>query len=289
VVRAGLAAAALVVAGCAVGQEASPQAAVGADPPTPTSAPTTTSVTVATTATTATTAPAWVVGATRLPRRADGFGQVQPTPAPLVDRRLATVDVLPPPTSGRFESSIDPITEALRARIGGTWQEGCPVGLEDLRYLTVSFVGFDGEAHTGELVVHREHAEGIVSVFQRLFDAGFPIEEMRLVTDADLDAEPTGDGNNTAAFVCRVVRGGTRFSEHASGLAIDVNPFQNPYVRRDLVLPELASAYTDRGRDLPGMVREGDVVVSAFASIGWSWGGRWDDPVDPMHFSASGR
>jgi hypothetical protein len=247
----------------------------------------TSSSTMSTPSTTAP-SPAWVVGSTPLPLRPDGFGEVQPTPAPLVDRRLPTVDRLPPPASGGFESSISPISEAVRVRMGGTWHEGCPVGLAQLRYLTVSFVGFDGAAHTGELIVHEDHAAGVVSVFERLFAAGFPIEEMRLVTDADLSAPPTGDGNNTGGFVCRAVRGGTRFSAHASGLAIDVDPFQNPYVRGDLVLPELASAYTDRSRQLPGMIRDGDVVVSAFASIGWSWGGRWDNPVDTMHFSATG-
>ena len=239
--------------------------------------------------TTATTAPLWVVGAAPLPLRPDGYGEVLPTPAVLVDRRLPTTDLLPPPASGGFESSIASISDEVRARMGGTWQEGCPVGLDELRYLTVSFVGFDGRAHTGELVVHAEEAADVASVFARLFEAAFPLEEMRLITDADVAAPPTGDGNNTAAFICRVVRGGTRFSAHASGLAVDVNPFHNPYVRGDLVLPELASAYTDRSNVRPGMILDGDVVVEAFASIGWSWGGRWDDPVDTMHFSADGR
>jgi hypothetical protein len=238
-------------------------------------------------ATTTTVVP-WSVGATPLPLRPDGFGQVQPTPAVLVDRRLPTRDLLPPPASGAFESTISPITEETRSRMGGTWHEGCPVGLADLRHVTVSFVGFDGELHTGELVVAATEAEGVVSVFERLFEAGFPLEEVRLVTDADLTAPPTGDGNVTAAFVCRAVRGGTRFSAHAYGLAVDVNPFQNPYRRGDLVLPELASAYLDRAQLRPGMIVEGDVVVEAFAAIGWTWGGRWEEPSDTMHFSATG-
>ncbi len=230
----------------------------------------------------------WIVGATPLPLRPDGFGEVLPTPPELVDRRLPTRDVLPPPASGGFESSIVPIDDAVRARMGGTWQEGCPVAIEDLRYLNVSFRGFDGLAHTGELVVAASEAEGVVSVFRQLFDAGFPLEEMRLITDADLAAPATGDGSNSAAFVCRAIRGGTRFSAHASGLAIDVNPFHNPYTRGDLVLPELASAYVDRTNVRPGMIFEGDVVVAAFESIGWSWGGRWDSPVDRQHFSETG-
>ena len=129
----------------------------------------------------------------------------------------------------------------------------------------------------------------IVGVFRRLFDARFAIEEMRSVTGADLDAPPTGDGNNTAAFACRPARGSTRPSAHAEGLALDLNPFQNPYKRGDLVLPELASAYLDRTNRRPGMLYDGEVAVKAFASIGWSWGGRWTNPLDTMHFTATGR
>jgi hypothetical protein len=230
----------------------------------------------------------WRVGARPLPLRPDGFGQVLPTPPELRRRQLPTVDRLPPPAGGRFRSTVRPIDAAIRARMGATWSSACPVGLADLRYVTVSFRGFDGRAHTGELVVHRRVAGQVVSVFARLFRAGFPIEEMRLVTTADLEAHPTGDGNNTAAFVCRAARNQRRWSAHAYGLAVDLDPFQNPYRRGDLVLPELASSYLDRGRVRPGMIRPGDVVTSAFAGIGWTWGGTWQSPKDLMHFSATG-
>jgi hypothetical protein len=230
----------------------------------------------------------WRVGARPLPLRPDGFGQVLPTPAALRTRRLPTVDRLPPPPGGRFRSTVAPIGPAVRARMGTTWKPGCPVGLADLRYVTVSFRGFDGRPHTGELVVHRRVAAAAVSVFARLYRARFPIEEMRLVTGADLEAHPTGDGNNTAAFVCRAARKQTRWSAHAYGLAVDVDPFQNPYRRGDLVLPELASAYLDRSWARPGMIRRGDVVTTAFAAIGWTWGGTWRSPTDLMHFSATG-
>jgi hypothetical protein len=256
-------------------------AGAGDDPQPPSAGPTTPT-------TRAPEARAWRVGARPLPLRPDGFGKVLPTPAALRDRRLPTTDRLPPPPGGRFRSTIRPIGPAARARMGDTWKPGCPVGLADLRYVTVSFRGFDGRAHTGELVVHERVAAGVVSVFARLYRARFPIEEMRLVTGADLRAHPTGDGNNTAAFVCRAARKQTRWSAHAYGLAVDVNPFQNPYRRGDLVLPELAGAYLDRDRRRPGMVRPGDVVTTAFADLGWTWGGTWRSPLDRMHFSATG-
>lgn len=231
----------------------------------------------------------WPLGKHVLPRRPDGFGVVRRTPRSLMVRRYPTTDLLPSPADGRFHSSIRRVTPAVRARMGETWQPGCPVALERLRYVTVTFRGFDGEAHTGELVLRDDVAADVVGVFRRLFRTGFPIEEMRLPTTADLHAPPTGDGNNTAGTVCRTVRGSSTVSAHALGLAIDVNPFLNPYQKGDLVLPERASAYLDRGRRLPGMIRPDGVVVRAFAAIGWTWGGSFRTVHDYMHFSATGR
>lgn len=231
----------------------------------------------------------WRVGAHPLPLRPDGFGKVLATPPQLRVRRMPTRDVLPPPPHGRFVAGIGPVTPALRHRMGETWSPRCPVGLSDLRYVTVSFHGFDGRAHTGELVVNARVARDVVRVFRRLYAAGFPIESMRLPTTADLEAPPTGDGNNTAATVCRATRTTTTWSAHAYGIAIDLNPFMNPYHKGDLVLPELASAYLDRSWRRPGMVLPGGVVTRAFASVGWTWGGTYHSLKDLMHFSADGR
>lgn len=232
--------------------------------------------------------PEWVVGAAPLPLRDDGLGQILPTPEVLVDRDLPTTSALAPATGDDFESSVAALDDEVIERMGETWQPGCPVPLDDLRYVTVGFWGFDGGHHTGELILHHEVAEDVVWVFEQLRDARFPIEEMRLITTADLEAPPTGDGNNTASFVCRPVRGGSSWSEHARGLAVDINPFHNPYQRGDLVLPELASSYLDREWHRPGMIQSGDVVTESFAAIGWHWGGDWSSP-DYMHFSSTGR
>ena len=229
------------------------------------------------------------MGASPLPLRADGYGQVLPTPAVLRNRSLPTVDLLPPPTDGRFHVSVSRITPALAHRMGDTYRAGCPVRLSDLRYLRVSFRGFDRKAHTGEIVVAASVVQAVAGIFRTLFADGFPIEEMRLPTTADVTAKPTGDGNDTAGFVCRVARGQTRFSAHAYGLAIDVNPFQNPLVKRDLVLPELASAYRDRAWVRPGMFLRGSVAVRAFTDVGWTWGGSFHSLKDYMHFSLTGQ
>jgi hypothetical protein len=191
--------------------------------------------------------------------RPDGFGEIRPTPPELVDRRLDTPDELPPPPDATFRSRIVKVPDDVAAR--SSWSPECPVALDDLRYVTLTFLGFDGDAHTGELLVNASVADDVVHVFEQIYAARFPIEEMRIVRRDELDAPPTGDGNDTGAFACRPATGGSEWSEHAYGLAVDVNPFQNPYVRGDVVVPELA---------------------------GWGWGGDFQTLTDPMHFSATG-
>jgi hypothetical protein len=281
---ASLAAVAVLTASCGGdGDDASP-------PPT---APETTTTTAAPVTTTTTAAPdpfarpAWL-GTRSLPLRPDGFGQIQPTPDELRDRRLSPPPGLPDPPSPVFASTVAAVPVDVLAR--STWREGCPVGPGDLRYVTLVFWGFDGRPHTGELLVHATEADDVVSVFRRLFEIRFPIEEMRITSRPELEAWPTGDGNNTESFVCRnAVAPGASWSQHAYGKAIDLNPFHNPYVLRDLVLPELSSAYLDRAAVRPGMVVAGDEVTRAFASIGWIWGGTWRSSKDYQHFSANGR
>jgi hypothetical protein len=293
-----LVAALLAVTGCTTGARTADPAPARSERPTPASTrtPTGTPTRTPTPAETPSASPSrrprldsWRVGARPLPLRADGFGQVLPTPRELRVRRLPTRDVLPPPAGPGFRATVGAVTDPVRRRMGRSWSPRCPVTLAELRYVTVTFRGFDGGRHTGELVVNRSVARDLVGVFHRLYDAGYPIEEMRLVTSADLDAAPTGDGNNTAAYVCRTTRGSTTLSAHAYGLAVDVNPFVNPYRKGDLVLPELASAYLDRTWRRPGMIHRGDVVTRAFADIGWTWGGDFTSLSDLMHFSATGR
>ncbi|MEC3981185.1 M15 family metallopeptidase [Amycolatopsis sp. H20-H5] len=226
------------------------------------------------------------MGAHPLPRGKDGFGQVLPTPPELVNRALPTRDSLPPPSGDHYSATAVSVPPEVLAR--STWQAACPVKLIDLKYLTMSFWGFDSRAHTGEMIVNASVADGVRNVFRQLFAARFPLEEMRVTSPPELTAVPTGDGNDTSAFVCRPARGLTTWSAHAYGLAVDLNPFCNPYTKGALVLPELASAYVDRARVRPGMVLMGDATVKAFTGIGWTWGGSWTNPKDRMHFSATG-
>jgi hypothetical protein len=228
--------------------------------------------------------PAWL--GSLLPARDDGFGRVLPTPPELANRRLETYDLLPPPTGPEFESSIEPVPLDVVER--STWTPECPVALDELAYVTVSHWGFDEQFHTGELMVNAGFAEEAVEVFRTLHEARFPIEQIRVIDAYEIELHPTGDFNDTTSFVCRPAVGSSGWSQHAFGLAIDINPFHNPYVKGDLVLPELASAYTDRADVRPGMIVTGDVVTDAFRGMGWGWGGNWNSLKDWMHFSQSG-
>jgi hypothetical protein len=206
----------------------------------------------------------------------------------MLNRRFPTVDLLPPPSGAGFQFTIGPVPSDVVAR--SSWKEGCPVDVDQLSYLTVSFVGFDGAIHTGELLVNAAYGEGIVDAMRVLYEMRFPIEEMRVITAEEIDAPPTGDWNSTTSFVCRPVVGrDSGWSMHAFGLAIDINPFHNPYLRGEVVVPELATAYTDRETVRPGMIEATSRVVDAFAGIGWEWGGHWQTAKDWMHFSENGR
>jgi hypothetical protein len=184
-----------------------------------------------------------------------------------------------------FRSTIGPVDPA---RLPASWRPGCPVGPDQLRLVTADHWDLGGRLRSGELVVHRDVAAAVVQVLRELHAARFPIQSMELVDRFGGDDGRSMAANNSSAFNCRAVTGGTSWSEHSYGRAIDLNPVQNPYVRGATVLPTAGRAHLDRSAGTPGLIRDGDAVVRAFAGIGWSWGGTWSSP-DYQHFSASGR
>jgi hypothetical protein len=222
-----------------------------------------------------------------LPVTDTGFGEVRPTPRELRVRRFNLPDSVATLPGSGFESLVREAPAEVIAR--STWKPTCPVRAVQLDWIRLTYVGFDGKRHSGELLAHQDVSADLVAVFRDLWRARFPIEEMRITKASELDLEPTGDGNNTGAFVCRPTRGESSSSEHAYGLAIDVNPFQNPYRRDEVVIPELASSYLDRQEKRPGMIVQDGPVVAAFDSIGWGWGGRYRNLTDLHHFSRNGR
>ncbi len=194
------------------------------------------------------------------------------------------------PSEAAFRGTISRIDAAQAKRMTGvSWRPGCPVHLRDLRLLRMSHRRFDGKVATGRLIVHADVAREIVSVFRRLYNAGFPIRRMVPVDAYGASDFRSIEADNTSAFNCRYVEGTTRWSEHAYGRAIDVNPIENPYVSGARTSHRASIPYLDRSRRRRGMAYEGGAVVRAFDAVAWGWGGRWTSVKDYQHFSESGR
>jgi hypothetical protein len=188
-----------------------------------------------------------------------------------------------------FRGTIERIDVSQAKRMTGvSWRPGCPVGLRDLRLLRLSHWDFGGRARTGRLVVHRDVAPEMVEVFRDLYAARFPIRRMVPVDAYGGSDFRSIEADNTSAFNCRFVEGTTRWSNHATGTAIDVNPIENPYVSAGRTAHRASRPYVERTPRRPGMAYEGGALVRAFDRIRWGWGGRWTSVKDYQHFSASG-
>ncbi len=225
-----------------------------------------------------------VTTAPRLPGPAGGIASRVTRTEPVADPLRSATPLVLDPT--RFVSSIETLDPVVTARVvGQSWTDGCPTPLGELRYVEVSHRQPDGPAAIGELIVHESVAEDIVASFASLFDADFPIASMRLVDDFDADDLRSMQANNTSAFNCRFVAGTTNWSFHAFGRAIDINPLINPYVTPNGVEPPEGAIYRDRSLSAPGMIISGDAVTTAFATIGWEWGGNWRSGQDYQHFA----
>lgn len=189
-----------------------------------------------------------------------------------------------------FHARVMPLSPALRAQMTGvSWHRGCPVPLPALRLLRLSYVGFDGRAHSGRLVANADAAPALVAAFRRLYAARVPIRRMEPVDAFGGSDFASIEADNTSAFNCRPVSGSSGWSQHAYGRAIDVNPIENPYVSAAGKTEHRASRpYLDRARRRPGMAVPGGAVVAAFTAQGWGWGGAWSGAKDYQHFSATG-
>jgi hypothetical protein len=162
------------------------------------------------------------------------------------------------------------------------------VALSRLRHVSLPYVGFDGRVRRGAVVVHDGAAADIVSVFRALYEARFPIRRMRPIQAYGGDDFASIEADNTSAFNCRPATGSSRWSEHAYGRAIDVNPIENPYVSGGRTSHPASVPYLRRAPYRAGMAVEGGALVRAFDRVGWGWGGRWSGVRDYQHFSASG-
>jgi hypothetical protein len=186
-----------------------------------------------------------------------------------------------------FAATVERVTPA---QLPHSWRPGCPVPTTRLRRIRLTYWGFDAEPHRGAVVVNAAVTNDVVSVFRRLYRARFPVRRLRPIDAYGGNDERSLAADNTAAFNCRyaVASGPRRWSVHAYGEAVDVDPVENPYLLNGRVHPRAGRRYLDRSHVRPGMAAPNGALVRAFAAVGWKWGGRWSGSPDYQHFSATG-
>ena len=204
----------------------------------------------------------------------------QGSPAPVETTVTETVDSVFVPV---FEAvPIPPETEARMS--GVSYPEDAEIKLDDLRYLKLSYIDFDGNPQVGEMVCNKAIAEDLLAIFRELYEARYPIRSIRLIDDFGGDDEASMKADNTSCFNYRKKVGVRELSKHALGLAVDVNPFENPYVRTTYIRPAEAAAFADRTQDFPHKIDKNDLCYKLFRAHGFSWGGTWRSVRDYQHF-----
>lgn len=195
--------------------------------------------------------------------------------------------------SAEYSSTISKINKTIKSRMikGDSWRKGCPVSLQNLRYLQVSYWDFRGKSMQGELIVHKDVSQNMVSIFKSLYAIKYPIQKMRLVSDYKSNDWQSIEAGNTSAFNCRPVTGNKKkWSKHAYGRAIDINPIQNPYISRSGHISHKASlVYRHRKHKSKSvgdraMLLNNDKATQIFKKNAWSWGGDWKTIKDYQHF-----
>lgn len=174
--------------------------------------------------------------------------------------------------------------EDLKQMNGKSFEPEKSISHTKLRKLTVTYIGFDEKDKTGEIIVNETVASEVLDIFKELYEAKYPIEKIRLIDYYNGDDVLSMDDNNSSAYNHRYIAGTEKLSTHAMGLAVDINPIQNPFVKNDFVSPLEGENYLDRNENKKGMVIKDDICYNAFVSRGWIWGGDWQTPKDYQHF-----
>lgn len=179
----------------------------------------------------------------------------------------------------------DDIFEKMQGR---SYKADCTVPREELRYIHVLHMGFDGQTHEGELVVNKAIADDVLEIFEELYKAEYPIEKVRLVDEYDADDEASMSDNNSSAFNFRFISHTTKISKHGMGMAVDINTLYNPYVKtvdgKLSIEPANAAEYVDRSADFPYKIDHDDLCYKLFTEHGFEWGGDWTHSKDYQHF-----
>lgn len=214
------------------------------------------------------------------------------TTAPLEDivSENKPEEIIPPDRTIYAEGFFyEPLSEEIKEKITGvSFHENDNITYDDLRYLNVLYVDFNGDTQTGEIICNKAIAQDFMEIFKELYDNEYQIDKIRLIDEYSGDDDLSCDDNNTSCFNYRVVGGTDSLSKHALGLAIDINPFQNPYITYpngvERISPAGSEPYADRDSGLPHMILEGDLCYNLFTSHGFTWGGHWKTLKDYQHF-----
>lgn len=190
-------------------------------------------------------------------------------------------------------SSISNITPNVKKRMiqGNSWKKQCPVALENLRYLKIKHLNFQGKTVLGEMIVHKDVAREVVNIFNELYEMGYPVRQMRLVSDYKGSDWQSIEADNTSSFNCRNATGSKRWSKHSYGKAIDLNSLENPYIARNGRISHKASLkYRKRVHKASDFADKAVLLVNdkathIFKKYGWKWGGDWSRMKDYQHFS----
>ena len=188
------------------------------------------------------------------------------------------------------EFSAVPIDDQIFSRIDGkSFKKNCPVPRGALRYLRVLHRDLHGRTLEGELICHELIADDLIDIFRRLFEARYPIEKIRLIDEYGADDELSMRDNNSSCFNFRLVSHTNRISKHGLGLAVDINPRFNPYIKtvdgKLSIEPGNGVPYCDRAQNFPYKIESGDLCCRLFAEHGFEWGGDWTDCKDYQHFA----
>lgn len=187
----------------------------------------------------------------------------------------------------------EPISNEVFRRISGiSYPVDCTVPLDDLRYVVLQYVDFDGNSQSGEMICGKAIAQDVVEIFYELYTNDYRIQSIKLIDEFGGDDTASMEANNTSCFNYRVVDNSTRLSNHAYGLAIDLNPFYNPYVTYPdgniRISPQGSEPYVDRNSDFPYKIDENDLAYKLFKEHGFKWGGNWNSVKDYQHFEKKG-
>ncbi len=173
--------------------------------------------------------------------------------------------------------------------VGRSYKEECTMPVSELRHLSILHYDFEGEIRRGEIVCNVKIADDLRYIFRRLYEARYPLTSVRLIDDFDGDDIRSMEADNTSSFNFRRVAGSTRLSKHSRGMAVDINPLRNPYVRRTqsghtIIQPAAAAPYVDRTRNFRGRIDTSDLCYKLFRERGFTWGGAWRSAKDYQHF-----